>query len=227
MSITTIMELMTSLSALESGSANPFDHIMPACEIAVPCGISGSKDIYLAWGKERGYTLKDLNGAWKDVEERIKPAKRAGANGFAAMYYDWLARESRTEQEARDLIMGNESQNVRNHLTHYLNIWALCETVRSGQQIMRSIGSEKDSAGESAPKAPKAAKVKEPEFVYDAAHPFACEKSAAETLMRQKNLVAKKRDLAILNVGAESSFECAEGFKVILRNTKKSLKLAE
>ena len=142
------------------------------------------------------------------------------------MYYDWLAEASRTEQEARDLIMGNESQNVRNHLTHYLNIWALCETVRQGQKVARSLSAEK-AEGEPAPKQAKAKQVKEPEWVYDAAHPFADEKSAAETLLRQKNLVAKKRDLSTLAVGAESSFECAEGFKVILRNTKKSLKIEE
>ena len=182
----------------------------------------------MAWGKEKGESVKNLNEQWKVVEEEIKPAKRAGASGFAAMYYDWLARESRTEQEARDLIMSNESQNVRNHLTHYLNIWALCETVRSGSKVMRSLGAEKDSAETSAPKAaPKAKAPKETEWVYDQAHPFADEKSAAETLNRQKNLVAKKRDLAILLVGAEMEGPSQEGFKVILRNTKKSLGKAE
>lgn len=212
----TIIELMTALSA-ES-------NIGEGARIAMTSGLAGDKDIYLAWGKEKGESLKTLNEQWKVIEDEVKPAKRAGANGFAAMYYDWLAETSRTEQEARDLIMSNESQNVRNHLTHYLNIWALCETVRQGQKVARSISAEKVESGPAA-KAPKAAKVKEPEFVYDAAHPFACEKSAAETLLRQKNLVAKKRDLSTLAVGAESSFECAEGFKVILRNTKKSLKI--
>ena len=214
----TIIELMTALSA-ES-------NIGEGARIAMTSGLAGAKDIYLAWGKEKGEALKTLNEVWKKEEEEIKPAKRAGANGFAAMYYDWLAGESRTEAEARDLIMGNESQNVRNHLTHYLNIWALCETVRQGQKVSRSISAEKVE-GEPVAKEPKAAKVKEPEFVYDAAHPFACENSAAGTLMRQKNLVAKKRDLSILSVGAESSFECAEGYQVILRNTKKTLKIAE
>lgn len=211
----TIIELVTALSA---GS-----NIGEGARIAMTSGLAGAKDIYLAWGKEKGESLKTLNEKWKIIEEEVKPAKRAGANGFAAMYYDWLASESRTEQEARDLIMSNESQNIRNHLTHYLNIWALCETVRRGQKVARSLSAEKDD-GE---KAPKVTKVKEPEFVYDAAHPFACEKSAAETLLRQKNLVAKKRDLSTLAVGAESSFECAEGFEVILRNTKKSLKIEE
>ena len=214
----TIIELMTALSA-ES-------NIGEGARIAMTSGLAGAKDIYLAWGKEKGESLKTLNEQWKVIEDEVKPAKRAGASGFAAMYYDWLAEASRTEQEARDLIMGNESQNVRNHLTHYLNIWALCETVRKGQKVARTLSAEK-AEGEAAPKQAKAKQVKEPEWVYDAAHPFADEKSAAETLLRQKNLVAKKRDLSTLAVGAESSFECAEGFKVVLRNTKKSLKIEE
>ena len=214
----TIIELMTALSAQSN--------IGEGARIAMASGLAGAKDIYLAWGKEKGESLKTLNEQWKVIEDEVKPAKRAGASGFAAMYYDWLAEASRTEQEARDLIMSNESQNVRNHLTHYLNIWALCETVRKGQKVARSLSAEKVE-GEPAEKAPKAKQAKEPEWVYDAAHPFACEKSAAETLLRQKNLVAKKRDLSTLAVGAESSFECAEGFKVILRNTKKSLKIEE
>ena len=214
----TIIELITALSA-ES-------NIGEGARIAMTSGLAGAKDIYLAWGKEKGESLKTLNEQWKVIEDEVKPAKRAGASGFAAMYYDWLAETSRTEQEARDLIMGNESQNVRNHLTHYLNIWALCETVRKGQKVVRSLSAEK-AENEPAPKQAKAKQVKEPEWVYDAAHPFADEKSAAETLLRQKNLVAKKRDLSTLAVGAESSFECAEGFKVILRNTKKSLKIEE
>ena len=216
----TIIELMTALSA-ES-------NIGEGARIAMTSGLAGAKDIYLAWGKERGQSLKFLNEEWKAMEEELRPAKRAGASGFAAMYYDWLAETSRTEQEARDLIMGNESQNVRNHLTHYLNIWALCETVRKGQKVARTLSAEKVE-GEPAAKAPKAAKENVPTKVweYDAAHPFADEASAQETLLRQKNLVAKKRDLATLAVGAESSFECADGFKVILRNTKKSLKIEE
>lgn len=216
----TIIELMTALSAQSV--------IGEGARIAMASGLAGAKDIYLAWGKEKGESLKTLNEQWKVIEDEVKPAKRAGASGFAAMYYDWLAAESRTEQEARDLIMGNDSQNVRNHLTHYLNIWALCETVRQGQKVARSLSAEKVE-GESAEKAPKAAKENVPTKVweYDAAHPFADEASAQETLLRQKNLVAKKRDLSTLAVGAESSFECAEGFKVILRNTKKSLKIEE
>ena len=214
----TIFELMTALSATDSKATDM------GARVAIESGLAGAKDIYLAWGKENKHALKALNETWREVEESIKPAKRAGANGFAAEYYDWLATASRTEQEARDLIMSSESQNVRNHLTHYLNIWALCETVRRGEKVMRSLSAEKAEGEE--PKAKAPAK-KEPEWAYDQAHPFADEKSAAETLMRQKNLVAKKRDLGLLTQGAESQHECAEGFKVILRNTKKSLKIED
>lgn len=214
----TIFELMTTLSAESDTSAG--------ARVAIESGLAGAKDIYLAWGKEKGLQLKALNETWREVEESIKPAKRAVANGFAAEYYEWLATASRSEQEALDLIMSSESQNVRNHLTHYLNIWALCESVRSGSKVMRTLGAEKYSAGDEAPAKKEPAK-KEPEWSYDQAHPFADEKSAAETLLRQKNLVAKKRDLGLLTQGAESQHECAEGFKVILRNTKNSLKIED
>ena len=218
----TIFELMTALSATDSKATDI------GARIAIESGIAGAKDIYLAWGKENKHALKVLNDTWREVEESIKPAKRAGANGFAAEYYDWLATASRSEQEARDLIMGNESQNVRNHLTHYLNIWALCETVRRGEKVLRTLGAEKDSAEEEPVKA-KAAKPakKEPEWSYDQAHPFADEKSAAETLLRQKNLVAKKRDLELLVLGTKFESPSQEGFEVILCNTKKSLKIED
>ena len=216
-----IFELVTTLSVTDSKATDT------GARIAIESGLAGAKDIYLAWGKENKHPLKALNDTWREVEESIKPAKRAGANGFAAEYYDWLATASRSEQEARDLIMSSESQNVRNHLTHYLNIWALCESVRSGSKVLRTIGAEKDSAGEEpVAKAAKPAK-KEPEWSYDQAHPFADEKSAAETLLRQKNLVAKKRDLGLLVLGTQFESPSQEGFEVILRNTKKSLKIED
>lgn len=220
----TIIELITALSTVEKSAT------FMGAQVAIESQLAGSKDIYLAWGKENGHTVKALNESWKEAEEILKPAKRAGANGFAAEYYDWLAGDSRLESEARDYVMSSESQNVRNHLTHYLNIWALCETVRSGERILRTVKAEKSEPKVNPNLEKKVAKQMAPaapEFVYDAAHPFACEKSAAETLMRQKNLVAKKRDLATLLVGAEMEGESQEGFKVILRNTKKSLKIEE
>ena len=215
----TIIELMTALSATDSKATDM------GARIAIESGLAGAKDIYLAWGKENKHPLKALNEAWREVEEEIKPAKRAGANGFTAEYHDWLAAASRTEKEARDFVMASESQNVRNHLTHHLNIWALCETVRRGEKVLRTLGSEKDSAGE-APEKAKAIK-KEPEWEYNIAKPFADEKSAAETLLRQKNLVAKKRDLELLELGTQFESPSQEGFEVILRNTKKSLKIED
>ena len=171
----TIIELMTALSAVES--------FADGTELCVKSGITGAKDVYLAWGKERGQSLKFLNEEWKVLEEELRPAKRAGANGFAAMYYDWLAGESRTEQEARDLIMGSESQNVRNHLTHYLNIWALAETVRRGEKVVRTI-----SAGKASPKPNGGASAKaqaKDTWEYNDADPFADERSAWENLKRE------------------------------------------
>lgn len=215
----TIFELMTALSATDSEATDA------GARIAIESGLAGAKDIYLAWGKENKHPLKALNETWREVEEDIKPTKRAGANGFTAEYHDWLAAASRTEQEARDFVMASESQNVRNHLTHHLNIWALCETVRRGEKVLRTIGAEK-SAGEEAPAKAKAPK-KEPEWEYNIAKPFTDEKSAAETLLRQKNLVAKKRDLELLELGTQFESPSQEGFKVILKNTKKSLKIEE
>ena len=124
----TIFELMTQLSAFDA------DSIDMAAKATVQAGIPGAKDIYMAWGKEKGIAAKALEAAYKEAQ----PEKTSGGpRGFAEMYYDWLAEASRSEQEAHDYIMSNESQNVRNHLTHYLNIWALAETVRRGEKVVR------------------------------------------------------------------------------------------
>lgn len=173
----TIFELMTQLSALDG------DSVDMAAKAAVEAGIPGAKDIYMAWGKEKGIAAKTLETEWKAAQ----PEKaKGGPRGFAEVYYDWLAEESRTEQEAHDYIMGDESQNVRNHLTHYLNIWALVETVRSGQKVVRTI-----SAGKANPKpnkgkasAEKESKAKDT-WEYNDADPFADERSAWENLKRE------------------------------------------
>ena len=124
----TILELITKLSALSA------DSVDMAARAAVEAGIPGAKDVYMAWGKEKGIAAKTLEAEYKAAQ----PEKaKGGARGFADTYYDWLAEEARTEQEAHDYIMSDESQNVRNHLTHYLNIWALAETVRSGHKVSR------------------------------------------------------------------------------------------
>ena len=137
----------------------------------------------MAWGKEKGIAAKALEAAYKEAQ----PEKTSGGpRGFAEMYYDWLAEASRDEQEAHDYIMSNESQNVRNHLTHYLNIWALAETVRSGQKVVRTI-----SAGKASPKpngsssANKAKEEPKDTWEYNDADPFADERSAWENLKRE------------------------------------------
>lgn len=138
--MSTIMTIVTNLSACTT-----LTEAVAASE--------GNKDLYLAWGKEKGETVKELNEAWKEAQ----PKKASGgAKGFAAEFYDWLAEDSRTELEARDYILSpDNSKNVHNHLTHYLNIWALAETVRSGSKVLRSVSASKStSASGSSKKAP-------------------------------------------------------------------------
>lgn len=169
----TIFELMTQLSAFDA------DSIDMAAKATVQAGIPGAKEIYMAWGKEKGIAAKALEAAYKEAQ----PEKTSGGpRGFAEMYYDWLAEASREEQEAHDYIMSNESQNVRNHLTHYLNIWALAETVRSGKKVVRTI-----SAGKASPKPNKEKASAEPKdtWEYNDADPFADERSAWENLKRE------------------------------------------
>ena len=169
----TIFELMTQLSAFDA------DSIDMAAKATVQANIPGAKDIYMAWGKEKGIAAKALEAAYKEAQ----PEKTSGGpRGFAEMYYDWLAEAARTEQEAHDYIMSNESQNVRNHLTHYLNIWALAETVRRGEKVVRTI-----SAGKASPKPNKEKASAEPKdsWEYNDADPFADERSAWENLKRE------------------------------------------
>ncbi len=171
----TIFELMTQLSAFDG------DSVDMAAKACVEANIPGAKDIYMAWGKEKGIAAKALEAAYKEAQ----PEKTSGGpRGFAERFYDWLAEESHTEQEAHDYIMGDESQNVRNHLTHYLNIWALAETVRRGEKVVRTI-----SAGKASPKPNGGASAKEKEpkdtWEYNDADPFADERSAWENLKRE------------------------------------------
>ena len=173
----TIFELMTQLSAFNA------DSIDMAAKATVQAGIPGAKEIYMAWGKEKGIAAKTLEAEYKAAQ----PEKaKGGARGFADIYYDWLAEAARTEQEAHDYIMSDESQNVRNHLTHYLNIWALAETVRRGEKVVRTI-----SAGKASPKPNSGASANkekaEPKdtWEYNDADPFADERSAWENLKRE------------------------------------------
>ena len=169
----TILELITKLSALTA------DSVDMAAKAAVEANIPGAKDVYMAWGKEKGIAAKTLEAEYKAAQ----PEKaKGGARGFADIYYDWLAEAARTEQEAHDYIMSDESQNVRNHLTHYLNIWALAETVRSGHKVSRTI-----SAGKASPKPNKEKASAQPKdsWEYNDADPFADERSAWENLKRE------------------------------------------
>ena len=192
----TIFELMTQLSAFDG------DSIDMAAKATVQAGIPGAKEIYMAWGKEKGIAAKALEAAYKESQ----PEKTSGGpRGFAEMYYDWLAEASREEQEAHDYIMGDESQNVRNHLTHYLNIWALAETVRSGKKVVRTI-----SAGKASPKPNKEKASAEPKdtWEYNDADPFADVRSAWENLKRE-TAKAKPRKSRI-HPDKVSKFEDAE-----------------
>lgn len=171
----TIFELMTKLSALDG------DSIDMAAKAAVEANIPGAKDIYMAWGKEKGIAAKSLEAEYKAAQ----PEKaKGGPRGFAEVYYDWLAEASREEQEAHDYIMSDESQNVRNHLTHYLNIWALAETVRRGEKVVRTI-----SAGKASPKpegsSAKSKAEQKDTWEYNDADPFADVRSAWENLKRE------------------------------------------
>lgn len=169
----TILELITKLSALTA------DSVDMAAKAAVEANIPGAKDVYMAWGKEKGIAAKTLEAEYKAAQ----PEKaKGGARGFADIYYDWLAEAARTEQEAHDYIMSDESQNVRNHLTHYLNIWALAETVRSGHKVSRTI-----TAGKASPKPNKEKASAQPKdsWEYNDADPFADERSAWENLKRE------------------------------------------
>jgi hypothetical protein len=130
-----MIELVTKMSVLKAVS------VKESAKLGVDSGLSGAKDMFLAWAKDVGVKAKDAQDAWKEASP--EKATSTGA-GWAAGYYDWLAECSRTEKEARDHIMAEgNSNNVKAHLTHYLNIWALAETVRSGSKTIRSIGAEK------------------------------------------------------------------------------------
>ena len=84
-----------------------------------------------------------------------------------------------------DYIMSDESQNVRNHLTHYLNIWALAETVRRGEKVVRTISAGKASSKPNGGASAKKEKEPKDTWEYNDADPFADERSAWENLKRE------------------------------------------
>lgn len=96
-------------------------------QAALLCTEHNNKEIYLAYAKEYGVSVKEANAIWKEAQ----PTK-AKAKGFAAEYYEWLARFPRTEQEAVDYIMDPaNSNNTHKHKSHYMNIWELTVAVRA------------------------------------------------------------------------------------------------
>lgn len=75
----------------------------------------------------------------KDSTEQKGYLEALGFKGaktnFAKVYYDFLAEKERSFDEAKGFILGSEgyeetSENVRNHLNHYLNIFRLVKEVR-------------------------------------------------------------------------------------------------
>ncbi|QVJ07717.1 hypothetical protein S1R3Y_000008 [Vibrio phage vB_ValP_VA-RY-3] len=128
------IELITKLADVKA--------TLEAAQLSVDAGFAGNKDIYMAWGKEQGHTVADLNSAWKEAQ----PEKVAsGATGWQAAYYDWLAEDSRTEEEAVEYL-SKQSDNVKKHMSKHLNVWALCETVRRGQKVQRTAAAPKSEA---------------------------------------------------------------------------------
>lgn len=166
-----MIELITALSVSAT--------IEQGADAAVESGLTSAKDIFAGYYKEKGFKAKDITDAYKAAEERAGKA-RIRVGGFAQDYYDWLAEERRTEFEARNYILDEKnSKNVKAHLTHYLNIWALTESVRTGQKTTRSFGAEKEA--EQGPSAGLGGD----KWEYNAAEPFADVRSARETLKRE------------------------------------------
>lgn len=74
------------------------------------------------------YTPKEIKEAM--AEANMKPK----ATTFASEYYTFLSAYHRTKEEAEEYIMGGgvygeTTTNVQKHLSHYLNIWELTNTI--------------------------------------------------------------------------------------------------
>lgn len=66
----------------------------------------------------------------KDALATLMPAKSKPVT-FASAYYGWLAEGARTLEEATAYIMDDSnSDNVKKHKSHYINIWQLTVDVR-------------------------------------------------------------------------------------------------
>lgn len=127
------IELMTKLNELP---------VEEWATTAANSNVAGAKDVYLAMGKSHSIPLKELEAWWKAAQ----PAKVAsGSTGWQAAYYDWLAESSRTEEEAIEYL-SKQSDNVKKHMSKHLNVWALCETVRQGTKVKRTVAAPKSEA---------------------------------------------------------------------------------
>lgn len=71
-----------------------------------------------------GFSDKVISAAIKEAELTSKKVT------FASDFYDWLAEKPRSQEEAKEYIMDPaNSQNVHNHLSHYLNIAELAARI--------------------------------------------------------------------------------------------------
>lgn len=84
--------------------------------------------------KVRAYLVLDDYSA-KDITEAFKALNiTSKVLGFKASFYNWLAEEPRSEEEARGYILGEEgyeetSDNVKKSLSTNLNIWGLSKAI--------------------------------------------------------------------------------------------------
>ena len=70
--------------------------------------------------------IEDLVSSDKQAQEAIKAAGLSAKKvGFAQDFYDFLAKEIRSEKEAILFITTDTSDNVKKHKSHYLAIWEL------------------------------------------------------------------------------------------------------
>lgn len=204
----TMIELLTAISAAKD--------ISEGAKAAVESGMTSAKDIFTSVYKEKGTKGKDILEAYKKAEEEAGKA-RTRVGGFAQDYYDWLAEAARTEAEARDYVLDEKnSKNTKAHLTHYLNIWALAESVRSGQKTVRTFGQEKAASSNNPPE-------KAPEWEYDMSKPLENAQAAAHTLKLQMEKPNKARDLELLTDGAAAGWD---NYVSVLAATKKALKIS-
>lgn len=71
-----------------------------------------------------GFSDKEISAGIKEAELTSKKVT------FASDFYDWLAEEPRSQEEAKEYIMDPaNSQNVHNHLSHYMNIAELAARI--------------------------------------------------------------------------------------------------